>query len=497
MSDHKWRIAVGWLSHEANTFSVAKVTFEDFHLVLGPAAVQRWQGTRTEPAGFLDVLSAAGQEIVPLFSGQAVPNGPLTAAEFDLIKNAVRDQVRQAGPFDAVLLSLHGAMCADDTDDTEGAVLELIRQEVGGLPLVVTLDLHANITARMVALADAIVGYKTYPHVDMYETGCAGAELLLRILRGEIHPAMAMQKLPLIVPAENMQTTGGPMAAVFRAAEEYRSAHPEILSVSVFGVQPWLDIEEMGGAVVAVANGSREAAALCARQIGRRFWDLRDEFDVELVSPREAVRLAVAHQGHPVILGESSDSPTAGSPGDSIDLLREILECAPDAPSAVWVRDPAVVAKAWQSLPGGIVATEIGGYYDKVNRQTMFIRGTVRSISDGVHVLRGSQYTGITVDMGRTAVIDIGPVSVVVSEKPCVMIDPSLYRSQGIEPKDKAIVVVKSALGFRAEYGPFASRIIMVDTPGASSPNLRRMPYRRVPRPIHPLDAIELPAALA
>jgi microcystin degradation protein MlrC len=497
MSDHKCRIAVGRLHHEANTFSVVKVTLEDFRLVLGPGAVQRWEGTRTEPGGFLDVLSAAGHEIVPLLSGQALPNAPLAACEFDQIKAAFRDQLRQSGPFDAVLLSLHGAMCADGTDDTEGALLELVRQEVGGLPLVVTLDLHANITARMAALADAIVGYKTYPHVDMYETGCAGAEMLVRILRGEIHPVTAMQKLPLIVAPENMQTTHGPMAAVFRAAEEYRAAHPEILSVSVFGVQPWMDIEEMGGSVVAVANGSREAAARCAREIGRRFWDLRGEFEVELVQPREAVRMAVAHQGQPVILGESADSPTAGSPGDSIDLLRAILEYAPDVPSAIWVRDPAAVAQAWQSLPGGSVATEIGGYYDKVNRQKMLIRGTVRSISDGVHVLRGSQFTGITVDMGRTAVIDIGPVSVVVSEKPCVMIDPGPYRSQGIEPKDKKIVVVKSALGFRSEYGPFASRIIMVDTPGASSPNLRRMPYRRVPRPIYPLDTIEEPEGLA
>jgi microcystin degradation protein MlrC len=314
--------------------------------------------------------------------------------------------------------------------------------------------------------------------------------MMTRTLRNEIRPVTVMQKIPLIVPAENMQTTGGPMAEVFATGESIRAGHPEILSVSVFGVQPWLDIDEMGGATVVVTDGDTSFGRRCAVQMAKRFWAVKDEFEVHLVKPREAVRAALAVEGQPVVLSESSDSPSAGSPGDSADLLRALREVAPDASAALWVRDQPAVDRAWILRPGARLQTEVGATLDKRFRQPCALDGVIRSLSDGDFTLQGA-FRGRSAHMGRTAVVDVGKISVVLSESGAFMFDPEIYRSQGIEPRNKKIVVAKSATQFRYEYGPFAAGIIMVDTPGASSANLRTLPYERVSRPIYPLDSIE------
>jgi microcystin degradation protein MlrC len=407
----------------------------------------------------------------------------------------VAAQVRNAGRLDGLLLALHGAMCAEGCDDAEGALLETIRALTGPeLPIVLTLDLHANITERMGQHADAILGYRTYPHLDLYETGAAAAELLLHTLRGEIRPVTAIQKIPMIVPAENMQTTGGPMAEVFRAGDEFRREQAAVLRVSVFGVQPWLDIEEMGCATAVVADRERALAAACASRMAQKFWDLREAFDVELLEPGAAIRIALATEGGPVVLSESSDSSTAGSPGDSAEMLRALVEHAPNVPAVLWLRDAPAVAQAWDLRPGAQIRTTLGGRLDRVFRRPVPVEGVVRSLSDGCYTFKGGWNRGMRVGMGRTAVMDVGAITAVVSEEAASMIDPEIYRSQGIEPRDRKIVVVKSANAFRAEYGPFASKILMVDTPGVSSANLRSLPYRRVPRPIYPLDPVEFQA---
>ena len=369
-------------------------------------------------------------------------------------------------------------------------MLSSLRETFGKeLPLVVTLDPHANITRQIVDNADVVIGFKTYPHVDMYETGQRAAHMLTRMLRGEIRPVTVMQKIPLIVPAENMQTTNGPMEKVFSTGEGLRSQHPEILCVSVFGPQPWLDIQEMGGATVVVVDGDTSLGRRCAVQMAKKFWDLREEFEVRLLEPQEAVRAALALPGNPVVLSESSDSPSAGSPGDSAELLRALLN-TPETPSAVWLRDQPAVTLAWELRPGARIETVVGGTIDKRFRRPCPLAGVIRSLSDGHFPFKGA-FRGMHAHMGRTAVVETGNISVILSENGVFMFDPEVYRSQGIEPTDKKIVVAKSATQFRSDYGPFAAGIFMVDTPGISSPNLKTLPYQRVSRPIYPLDPVE------
>ena len=492
MSGPPKRVGVLYLIQESNTFSPLLTTLDDFGLLTGPSLLERWRGTRTEIGGFLDAIHPPDAEPVPLLAGWAITKGRIRRQEFARLGQIVDAALRGASPLDGLLLALHGAMCAESVDDAQGALLARARAILGpAVPIVVTLDLHANLTQRVCRAADAVIGYRTYPHIDMYQTGAAASELLLGILAGAPRPRTVMRKIPMIVPAENMQTTSGPMAEVWRAGAALKT--PDIVSFSVFGVQPWLDIAEMGCSIAAVTTGEESRARRFSDAVARRFWHLRREFDVSLLSPAQAIREALANPAQPVVLSESSDSPTAGSPGDSADMLRALLKYAPDAPAVLWLCDEAAVDRAVKAGVGARVKLALGGSADRQNRRPVEVDAVVRSLSDGHFVNRGMQNTGMAQSMGRAAVLQVGAVSVLVSALPAGNIDPELFRSQGLEPRDYKIVIVKSATGFRAEYGPFAARMLVVDTPGVSSANLRSLPYRHVPRPIDPLDEMEVP----
>ncbi|MGD1103798.1 MAG: M81 family metallopeptidase, partial [Terriglobia bacterium] len=361
------RIGVLGVHQECNTFSPILTTLEDFHLRLGPELVDHWRGTRTEIGGFLDVLERPDVEIVPILAGWAITKGRILESEFSRMKQILADSLRAALPLDGMLVALHGAMCAEGADDAEGALLEVIRGVAGAsLPLCLTLDLHANVTERICRLADAVIGYRTYPHVDLHETATSAGEVLLRVLAGEPRPRTVMQKIPMIVPGENMQTAYGPFAEVWNYGSSLQT--PEIESYSVFGVQAWLDIEEMGGAVLAVTHRDEAKAREFCRLVAKRFWDLKKDFEVSFPPPDVAIKEALETPGQPVVLSESSDSPTAGSPGDSADMLRALLDGAPGVPATLWLRDEAAVEQAEQGQAGAKLRVSLGGAYDKVNR---------------------------------------------------------------------------------------------------------------------------------
>jgi microcystin degradation protein MlrC len=356
------------------------------------------------------------------------------------------------------------------------------------VPIVATLDLHANVTCGMVAHATALVGYHTYPHIDLYETGVKAARLLLETLAGQVSPVMAFRKLPMIVPAENMQTTRGPMHRLIERGKALERSG-RALAVSVFGVQPWLDVQEMGCSVVVVADKASSRAEGAAGALARRFWEARREFEVGLTPPERAIREALRVSGGPVILSESSDSTGSGSPGDSTGLLKTLLAASLHEPVAFFMVDPEAVAEAHLAGVGATVTMPLGGKLDPTRSRPVRVTARVRLLSDGRWTPRARGYnTAIETSMGRAAVLDIGVIRMLVAERSTMTVDPELYRSHGIEPLDMKIVVVKSPNGFRAAYEPIAKRIFIVDTPGASTANLRGLPYRGVPRPIYPLD---------
>ncbi|MEP6540075.1 MAG: M81 family metallopeptidase, partial [Bryobacteraceae bacterium] len=286
------KIAIASILQESNTFSPVSTRYEDFDPVYGAAVLTRHEGKFTEMGGFIDVLRRARATVVPVCAAWAITANRLTRADFENLANQFA-QGLAAAKADALLMAMHGAQTAEGEDDVEGELLSRARAILGpDRPIVVTLDLHANITGEMVQLADAIVGYHTYPHVDMFETGRKGAGLLLKILKGALKPTMAYRKLPLIVPAENCQTSRGPMHKLIQAAQAWE-ADGKAEAVSVFPVQPWMDIDEMGCAIVSVTNDNQKLAQRQADALARRLWDNKEAYAVTLTSVEDAIAAAL------------------------------------------------------------------------------------------------------------------------------------------------------------------------------------------------------------
>jgi microcystin degradation protein MlrC len=340
----------------------------------------------------------------------------------------------------------------------------------------------------MVERATAILGYHTYPHVDMYEIGRKAAELLLRTLAGKTRPVIGWRKLPLIVNAENQQTAHGPARKLRAQAEELEGAG-KAEAVSIFPVQPWLDIEEMGAAVVVVTDGDRAAADGYAAKLAQQFWDTRREYEPDLTPVEDAIRLALKTEGGPVVLAESADSTGSGSPGDSTGVLKHLVSAPLTEPAAIFLVDPEAALQLSRAGVGASVTLPIGGKLDPRYSQPVQVSGRVRLISDGRWTPRARGYnTGIETSMGTSVIFEIGQVRVLIAERAAMTVDPELFRSHGIDPAYMKIVVVKSPNGFRAAYEPIAKRIFIVDTPGASTAKLETLPWQRIARPIYPLD---------
>jgi microcystin degradation protein MlrC len=484
----KSRVAIAGLIQESNTFSPVLTRYSGLSPVYGPGVLARHQGKLTEVGGFLDVLQAEPVEIVPVSAAWAVTAGRVVRKDLERLLARMLRELRSAGKLDGILVALHGAQTAEGIDDVEGYVLRQLRELVGiRIPIIVTLDLHANVTRAMVDAAAAILGYRTFPHIDMFETGRDAATLMLRTLRGEVRPSMAWRKLPLILNAETSQTTSGPMRATRRAADGY--VKKGMLAVSLFPVQPWLDIEEMGTAVVAVSDGDPAAAEACVRTLAKRLWRDRHLYHAKLTPVEEAITEALRIEGGPVVFGESADSTGSGSPGDSTGILKQLLTAPLPGPAAIFLVDPLAVERAFQAGIGKTIRSKMGGYYDREHSKPVSVKGYVRMLSDGRWTPRARGYnTGIDVCMGRAAVIEAGQVKILLAERSAMTVDPELFRSHGIEPLHCKIVCVKSPNGFRAAYEPIAKAVFMVDTPGISTAKLDTLPWKRLARPIYPLD---------
>jgi microcystin degradation protein MlrC len=485
------RVAIAELKQETNTFVPRPTTLADFaawHRWYGEELVAGLRDTSTEIAGFLDVLEPAAIEPVPILATFAMSGGKVTTATFATLHDDLLGGLRELGPFDGVLLALHGAMVTDDDDDPDGAIVAAVRALLGpGTPLVVTMDLHANVTRRCVEHADAIVGFRTSPHVDLRETGQRAARIMLRVLRDGVRPAMAMVKIPMVVPAStHMHHLPGPFQHLMHAAAAAESG--PVLAASIFAVQPWLDIAEMGFASVVVTDGDAAHAAAVAGELANLAWAERDAFmETELVPIAEAIARAEAIAG-PVVLSDLADGTGAGSPGDATAVIAALLAADLHAPALVCVRDPAAAQLAIAAGVGAQVALEVGGNRDNVYNKPVPIAGTVAFAGPARFRFGGEGYTGVEMDMGECAVIEAGQVALLILGNSVMTVDPAMYRAVGLDPADAGIVVVKSHIQFRAGYADLARAIILLDSPGMSSDRLESLPFVKVGRPLFPFD---------
>ena len=484
------KILVGSLVQESNTFSPIKSdirSFESGFLFFGQSGLTEMEGRRNELAGFLRVCRRAGVELSATVAAWASSGGPMADRDFDDLAGRFLERVEKAEGIDGVLLALHGAWASESRLDADGWLLSRVRDIVGPDVLIVaTLDMHANVTEAMLADTDALVGYQTYPHVDMFETGERAARLLIELLRGRGRPTMAACGVPMLISPHAASTFEGPLRSV--AAERDRVQElPGILSASVFTVQPWLDVPELGSSAVVVTDGEPDLAKAEAERLARCLWTRRGEFSTPLVAVDEAVERAMKSAAGPVVLVDPADSVSAGSPGDGTAILKALLEARPDTPALVSLVDPEA-ARTAAGADGEEVSLTAGGRLDPGRSGPISLTGKARRVLADRVVYKGGVGDGQTSELGHAAVVTEGNVHVLLTEKSVSGYDPELYRVAGLEPSDAHIVVVKSPSNFRWTYRDIAREYIYVDTPGASTPRLKTLEFELAPRPLYPFE---------
>ena len=489
------RIAVGQLWQETNTFNPAPTTradFEAFGVVRGAELIERMADTN-ELGGFIQSLRAWPEQpdVVGLVRLPAWPGGLATAATFAWLRDELTDALRQSLPVDAVLLALHGSLAADGTPDVEGAILDAVRALIGTkTPLVATLDLHANVTERMVRAADALVLYHTAPHIDVFETGQRGAAVLRRILGGA-RPVVAFQKLPLVVPVERANTQD-PESISYGIRETLQSweGDPRVLAAGLATVQPWLDIPDLGAAVVVVTDGDAELARARCAEMAAFVWDRRRDYLSELASVEEGVRIAFAEPNGLVVLGDGADATTSGSPGDGNHLLREMLKYDWPRPALVTLVDPELVTGAAERGVGAEFSALLGGKRDHRFSTPLPAVVHIKKLFDARFVMTGHLARNMPIDMGPSAVLKIANVHIVVTSRSGPHFSPLLFQTAGIDPFAAQLLVAKSPCGFRAAYQGRAKKMVVVRTSGCAPSDFWRYPFHQIPRPLWPWDEI-------
>jgi microcystin degradation protein MlrC len=487
------RIVLGGITHEANTFCAHVTDLGDFEarqLKRGDEVLANWRSTRTEQAGMMSVLATTPRhEVVPTVLARALSGAPMRQQTLNTLLGELLARIEAAQPVNGVLLVLHGAMMSDEVPDATGYVLSRVRALVGpDVPIVGTLDLHANVTERMVREATALIGYHTAPHVDMYETGQKAAQVLLATLAGDVQPAAAVVRLPMLLPPENSTHNYGPLAGVIDQAIKLED-RGRVVHAGVYPVQPWMDTADVASSVVVVTDGDPGAAERYARWLGAAFWAKRREFVTELVSADEAVRRSLARTSGMVVLCDSADATSSGSTGDSTAVLAALLRAAPlGAPAYANVVDPRAVRQAVQAGVGANVTVEVGGSLAPRSFAPVTLTGYVKTISDGRFTFKGPGMRGVPHHMGRAVVLVCGEIHLLVMERGVSQWDPQLYRSVGLDPADARMVQVKSPMAFRAAYEGLYDEVIVVAAPGAANPDLVALPWQNLPRPIYPLD---------
>lgn len=488
------RIAIGQIGHETNTFSEVPTTvesFERFEWVEGEHLLRRHQGVRDYLGGMIARAEALGIETVPTFSAFAYPSGLITAETHEALTSAMVEALKKAGRIDAVCLSLHGAGVTEKTEDLETSVLEVVRNVVGNsVPVVATLDLHANVTQEMLEEADALLGVNFYPHTDSYERGEEAIDLTRRIAEGAIHPVMNLTSMPLMIPTS---TTNLPPAKTVNETCWERERESGVLDCTFFHGFPYADVPVVGTSVLTITDGDEESARRASRHVAEKIWDLREDFFPEMSSPKEGIEQALGAKGRPIILNETSDNPGGGTPGDGTHLLAAMLKAYLEDSCFALINDPEVARTAHEAGVGSRIEVRLGGKTDSLHGEPLQVEAYVKCLTDGRFVQSSPMWQGLDVNLGLSARLRIGSVDVVVGSINAQVLDEQIFLLHGIDVTKYKVVGLKSSQHFRAAFEGVAARIITVDSPGLSTLQLNAFEYGRLRKPIYPLDEVREP----
>ena len=484
------RLVTGTISHETNVFSTLRTDLDEFRkrlLLSGDEVLEHFKGTKTPVGGFLEGCREHDFELVPTVYASATPSGKITDGAFDTLLGEMLDGIMDASPIDGVVLHLHGAGVSESHDDIEGHILSQVRKIISGLPLVSTFDFHANHTRLMVESADILIGYDTYPHIDGYERGVEAIRVVKKLVDGSLKPTKAFRQ-PLMMPALQAQFTGRyPMRRVMERAHEMETLDG-VETITVAGGFPWSDFEDVGLSVIITTNNDQQLSERSADELRNLAWRLRRDFLVKPVPVPEAIQRVSAAKEGPIVLADIGDNPGGGAPCDGTVVLKAALEEGLEEGVFAVIADLEAVGKAEEVGVGNEVTMDLGGKTDKLHGEPLRVKGLVKLISDGKFIAKGPMGTGSERDMGRTAVLRVGGLEIIVTEKRLQPTDLQLYRSLGIEPSEKKFIVVKSSVHYRADHESIAKDVIELDTPGLTSPRLAGFGFKKIRRPIFPLD---------
>ncbi|HET6470176.1 MAG TPA: M81 family metallopeptidase [Geminicoccaceae bacterium] len=483
------RIAIGGLHHETNSFSPQPASFARFAeadgwppLSRGEALFANTAGINLAVTGFSEAARARGHALVPLVWANACPSGPVTEDAFERIAAMLLEDLALALPVDGVFLDLHGAMVTDHLPDGEGELLRRVRTLVGATPVVVALDLHANVSALMVEAADVLVAYRTYPHVDLAETGARCLPLLERRMDGgAIMKGFA--KPDYLVPLPWQCTTIEPGRSLYGLIPELEAEGA--LSASICMGFPAADTPVLGPALLAYAAESESAERAVAR-LAEAYRAAEPSFGGRLWQPDEAVAHALARGGPPpVLLADTQDNPGGGGTSDTTVLLRALIRAQAEGAVLAVLTDAAAADAAHGAGEGALLAgLPLGGRHGPKGVRPVVEDWRVRRLGDGRFTATGPMYRGNRIELGPMALLSPASapgVAVIVASRRLQAADRAIFRHLGVEPAAQRLLALKSSVHFRADFEPIAAEVLVVEAPGVNIADPRRLPFTRVP----------------
>lgn len=487
-----FKIVYGGFTQETNTFSPLICKKEHFIAggsAEGEALIQIKCQTHDHAGGMV-------QSLVNAPDVQLIPSALYRAASYGRVAQAIADEfiekiclvIRNNLPLDGIFLTLHGGMCLTEEDDGIGYILEHIRNAAGPDCLIAaSTDLHANITHKVMCNLDILSGFQEYPHTDAYDTGVRAATLGLNALRSGKRPSMACAKIPMILQAEACTTKEGPLFDLNQLARRWQE-EGKFLDYSPYHMQPWLDCKEAGASVVVIAE-EPEAAKYYANEIASRFFALRNVLQYTPMSLDEGLDLAIARPtGELTVLSDAADNTSGGATGDSVVVLRRILERELDIRAACVVADPIAVEQAITLGVGAEAIFTVGGKLDPARQQSVTFTGRVVKICNPVVRETLGPCTGNSVSFGKAAIVRVRNTDVILCVYPQLNYSPTQYTGFGLDLNDYDMVLVKSSLAYKENFKHITTQLYNIDTPGSTTSDLLSLDFQRIPRPMFPFD---------
>lgn len=491
------RLLLAMFKHETNTFSPVETPLQRFYRMntfddSTDQLLAQYRGTGSALGGFIDVAERHGAEIVIATAAEAWPSGPATDETYRVIAQAILREVRKGG-YDGILLDLHGAMVTQSLDDAEGALLSELRSIDPVTPVGVTLDMHANVFDEIVTHATVVTGYHTYPHVDMFESGVRAADIVVRAIRGEVHPVMAWGNVPVLPHVLNQGTHQGPNKALQESCIAYEE-DGSALGASLFVGFPNADVANAGVSVVVCTDGEPSRAREIKDDLLAKAWESRHDFVYESGDLIAAVRHAKAAEQFPVVMLDHCDNAASGGSMDATVVLAEILSQGLKNVVFFAIWDPVAVQQGLQAGIGAQVTLSLGG---KTAMPTLTqpshpitVTGRVKLASAGNFRNRGPMGKGKVASIGPTIVLDTGDVEIVVISEHLEPHDVNCLLSLGIDPEQKHYIALKSRMHWRAGFGQMARLVVECNGLGVTTSDYSLLDFRKLRRPMFPIDAI-------